>query len=227
MARELTGIEAVMEEVVESSRYSAVAAGQSVRKHGPLSLTLVVSVVATVALVALLATGALNTFSGVDQLARASIPGAVSVSAPRAGEMIVYFEGTVPPSLNELGLRVSGPDGAILPTDPHGPDLRYDHDDRVGTAVASFAVPAPGRYRVSTRATEPGARLAVGGDLGAAIMLTDLATVGLGLAAITGLAAVVALLLRRSRRRSRRRSAAVTLDSRTNGRVAVPRGAGC
>ncbi len=196
-----------MEAVLEASLHADAPAAQSARKHGPLSLCLAVSILATVALVALLATGALNAFSGVDQLARASIPGVVSVNAPRAAEMVVYHEGGVPASLNELGLRVRGPDGVTVATKPYGLDLRYQHDHQVGTAVASFTAPAAGRYLISTTAAELGARLAVGGDLGAAIMLTDLATVGVGLAALTAIAVVVALALRRSNGSSRRRHA--------------------
>jgi len=176
-------------------------------RKSPRSLCLAVSILATVTLVALLATGALNAFSGVDRLARASVPGVVSVNAPRAAEMVVYHEGGAPASLNELGLRVRGPGGVTVATRPYGVDLRYRHDHQVGTAVASFKAPAAGRYLISTTAAEPGARLAVGGDLGAAIMLTDLATVGVGLAALTALAVVVALVLKRSRWSSRRRPA--------------------
>lgn len=176
-------------------------------RKGPRSLCLAVSILATVALVALLATGALNAFSGVDQLARASVPGVLSVNAPRAAEMVVYREGGVPASLHELGLRVRGPDGVTVATKPYGLDLRYHHDHQVGTAVASFTAPASGRYLISATAAEPGAHLAVGGDVGAAIMLADLATVGVGLAALTALAVVVALVLRRLSGSSRRQHA--------------------
>jgi hypothetical protein len=171
---------------------------QPARKRRSLCISLAAGVLATVALAVFLAWSALGFFGGVDHLARAPLPSAVSVSASHPGEMVVYYEGHVAPSLDELGLRVREANGAPVALKPYDLDLHYDVGSRVGTAVASFVAPAAGRYLVSASAVEPGARLAVGGDLGRGVVLTDLAGIGVGLAALAAIAAVVGLVLRRS-----------------------------
>jgi hypothetical protein len=194
-----------MATLLEANLHTGAPPAYSASKHRPLGVCLVVGIFTTVALAGLLATGAFNAFSGVGQLARAPMPGTVSVSAGRADELVIYYEGDVPPSLNQLGLRVSGPDGATLATKPYSLDLRYGIDNRVGTAVASFVAPAAGHYLVSGRAADFGGRLAVGCDLGTGMMLADLASLGVGLALLAVIAAVVALVLRRLKGCSRRR----------------------
>ena len=168
------------------------------RKRKSLRTGLAAGILAAVALAVLLAWSALGFFSAVDHLARTPLPGAVSVSASQPGELVVYYEGHAGASLNELGLRVRGPDGAAVELKPYDLDLRYDVGGRVGTAVASFSAPVARRYLVSATAAEPGARLAVGADLSTGVMLTDLASIGVAFAALALIAAVVAFVLRRS-----------------------------
>ena len=91
--------------------------------------------------------------------------------------------------------RVRGPNGLVAALKPCDLDL-----GRAGVAVASFSAPTAGRYLVSARAAEPGARIAVGGNLGRGMLLTDLAGCGVGFAALAAVATIVVLVLRRGRR---------------------------
>jgi len=170
---------------------------QPARKRGSLGIRPVAGILATVVLAVFLAWSALGFFSGIDHLARGPLPAAFSVTASQPGEMVIYYEGHATPSLGELGLLVRGPDGAAAALKPQDLDLRYNVDSRVGTAVASFAAPVAGRYLVSAGVAEPGARLAVGGDLGRGMLLTDLAGMGVGFGALAVIATIAALVLRR------------------------------
>ena len=64
--------------------------------------------------------------------------------------------------------------------------VRYDLEPgRAGRAVATFQATAAGAYRVSAaRATEAGARLAVGQDIARSLVLTRLGAVILGLVTV-------------------------------------------
>jgi hypothetical protein len=172
------------------------------RRRRSLRIYLAAGILATVALAVFLAWSTLGFLSGIDHLARAPLSGAFSITASQPGETVIYYEGHATPSLGELGLLVRGPDGAAVALKPHDLDLRYKVDSRVGTAVASFVTPVAGRYLVSARAPEPGARLAVGGDLGTGMLLTDLAGIGVGFGALAAIATIVALVLRRGRHRT-------------------------
>jgi hypothetical protein len=190
-----------------------------------LRICLATGILATVALAVFLAWSALGFFSGIDHLARAPLPGAFSVTASQPGEMVIYYEGHATPSLSELGLLVRAPNGAAASLKPHDLDLRYNVDSRVGTAVASFVAPVAGRYLVSAGRAEPGARLAVGGDLGTAMLLTDLAGIGVGFGALAAIATIVALVLRRRAPSERNTRSAVTrpeFPSRATVGVALP-----
>jgi hypothetical protein len=188
-----------MEAVLNARRDSYGYRTEPAGKRRSLRLCLAAGILGTAAVAALLAWCALNLFSGVDHLARAPIPGAVSINAQQTGEMVVYYEGDADPSFDELALRIAGPDGATVAVKPygHGFDLRYDIHSHVGKAVASFEASAGGHYLVSARAAEPGARLAVGRDLGGGMLLTDLAGIGVGFAVVALAAIAVALVLRR------------------------------
>jgi hypothetical protein len=56
--------------------------------------------------------GTLDTIDRVDDFARTAIPGTVSAPVIEPGEMLVYYEGSGKPTPRQLGLTVSGPDGA-------------------------------------------------------------------------------------------------------------------
>jgi hypothetical protein len=108
------------------------------------------------------------------------------------------------PTWQQLGLSVSGPDGAAVPVATYRSSTRYDLDPgRAGRAVATFEATTAGPYRVSAaKATEAGATLAVGQDIARSLVLTRLGAVILAL--VTVLTAVpLAVVTYRARSRTR------------------------
>ena len=95
------------------------------------------------------------------------------------------------PTWQQLGLTVTGPDGAALPVRTYRSSARYDvTPGQVGRAVAKFHATTVGQYRVSaTRAAEAGGTLAVGDNLPRAIATTTAGAATLAL--VTVLAAVL------------------------------------
>jgi hypothetical protein len=111
----------------------------------------------------------LDTIGRVDDFARTAIPGTAVAHLAEHGTLVVYFEGNGKPTPAELGLTVSGPDGARIPVQQYEQELQYDAPQGLGvaSAVASFQAANPGRYLVSaTETPQHGARLAVGEDVG-------------------------------------------------------------
>jgi hypothetical protein len=91
----------------------------------------------------------------------------------------------------QLGLTVTGPDGAAVPVSTYRSTARYDvTPGRLGRAVATFDATTAGQYQVTaTRATEADATLAVGDNFARTIATTTLGAAILGL--VTLLAAVL------------------------------------
>jgi hypothetical protein len=111
----------------------------------------------------------LDTIGRVDDFARTAIPGNVVAHLAEHGTLVVYFEGDGKPTPAELGLTVSGPDGARISVQQYEQELQYDAPQGLGvaSAVASFEATSSGRYLVSaTETPQRGARLAVGEDVG-------------------------------------------------------------
>jgi hypothetical protein len=90
------------------------------------------------------------------------------------------------PTWRQLGLSVTGPDGAAVPVATYRSSARYDLEPgRAGRAVATFQATTVGPYRVSAaRATEAGAILAVGQDVARGLVWTRLGAVILGLVTV-------------------------------------------
>jgi len=107
------------------------------------------------------------------------------------------------PTWQQLGLQVTGPDGAAVPVSTYRSTARYDVDlGRLGRAVATFQATTVGRYQVSaTRATEAGATLAVGDNFARTIVMTTLGAAILGLVTVLA-AALLAIAAYRARSRT-------------------------
>ena len=107
------------------------------------------------------------------------------------------------PTWQQLGLQVTGPDGAAVPVSTYRSTARYDVDlGRLGRAVATFQATTVGRYQVSaTRATEVGATLAVGDNFARTIVMTTLGAAILGLVTVLA-AALLAIAAYRARSRT-------------------------
>jgi hypothetical protein len=133
-------------------------------------------------------------YEGPAKLARYADPTATGRPATRwspatdATIEVRYAANT--PTWQQLGLQVTGPDGAAVPVSTYRSTVRYDvAPGQLGRAVATFQATTVGRYRVSAaRATGAGATLAVGDNFTRTIVLTTLGAAVLGL--LTVLAAV-------------------------------------
>jgi hypothetical protein len=107
------------------------------------------------------------------------------------------------PTWQQLGLRVTGPDGAGVPVATYRSSVRYDiTPGQLGRAVAKSEAATAGQYQVSAaRGTEAGGTLAVGDDFARDIAMTALGAATLGLATV-----VTAVLLTVFTYRARSRS---------------------
>lgn len=140
-------------------------------------------------------------FDSINRLSRGATPNVVELRTG-PGRVVVYYEGRADPSPAELAVEVVGPDDAHVPVQPFAYDLRYDVGKVVGHAIGVFDAPAPGSYVVTSRIAEAGGRIAVGGDLGAATVLTVFAVIAaLFTLAVAVLGAVLFALVRADSRR--------------------------
>jgi hypothetical protein len=143
------------------------------------------------------------------ELARYADPTATGRPAipynPATDATIEVGYATNTPSWQQLRLRVTGPDGAVVPVRTYRSTARYDVDPgRLGRAVAKFDATTAGPYRLTAaKATETGATLAVGDNFAGAIALTTLGAASLGLVTVFG-AAMVAVVTYRARSRTTR-----------------------
>lgn len=125
------------------------------------------------------------------QFARATLPGQVQVELTQPGPHVIYHEAapgsgateSATGSLSASEVDIRDPDGALVPVEPYGADLRYDHDGVLGTAVGLFSAPRTGTYLVTVAdRSRVGGAIAVGDDLAPgvvrAIALPTLTAVG-------------------------------------------------
>jgi hypothetical protein len=114
------------------------------------------------------------------------------VTVPNAGET---------PTWQQLGLAVTGPDGAPVPIATYRSSARYNLEPgRAGRAVATFPASTAGPYRVTAAtSTDTSATLAVGQDITGGMVLTRLGAVILALVTVfTALPLAVATYQARS-----------------------------
>jgi hypothetical protein len=104
------------------------------------------------------------------------------------------------PTWQQLGLRVTGPDGAGVPVATYRSSVRYDvTPGQLGWAVAKFQTTTAGQYQVSAaRATEAGGTLAVGDNFA-----RDIAMTALGAATLATVVTTVLVTVFTNRARSR------------------------
>jgi len=104
----------------------------------------------------------------LDALSRVAVPGQVTIEIPelRQGLTIYYEDPTARGGLVEAGgsntlasspldLTVTGPSGESVATVPYERDLRFDHDGRVVTALATIDTPTAGTYTVQASGNVP------------------------------------------------------------------------
>jgi hypothetical protein len=145
-------------------------------------------------------------YEGPAEVARYADPTATGRTATRwnpatdAGTDVRYAATT--PTWQQVGLQVTGPDGATVPVSTYRSGVRYDViPGQLGRAVAKFEATTEGQYRVAaTSVTEADATLAVGDDFARAIATATVGAAALGL--VTVLAAVLlAVVIYRARSR--------------------------
>jgi hypothetical protein len=122
----------------------------------------------------------------LDNLARVSIPGTLTVRIPQPTERIIYYEGSDSTRLADLAITVTDPNGTDVSVSRYEGDLVYETLDlTTGRAVSTFDAQVPGRYTVAVSGAETG-QLTVGGNYAHQTLpgvLTGLGIAGLSLAA--------------------------------------------
>jgi hypothetical protein len=104
----------------------------------------------------------------LDALSRTTVPGQVTVEALETEGLTIYYEDPTAPgrflvrasASNTLvsapvGLAVTGPSGAAVPTAPYERDLRFRHDGRDIIALATVDLPAAGTYVIQASGSVP------------------------------------------------------------------------
>ena len=152
---------------------------------------------------------AVSEVGSTEDLARGDLPGSVTTHVTEPQSLVVYYEGDPVPGLNRLDLRVTGPEGELVPVTPSLLDLEYDSPVTpgvVGRAVARFDAKQAGSYRVDSPYIAVGeARLAVGEDVGSGFVHTLVGPTALAVASLllaSGIAVLTAVRINRRYRRS-------------------------
>lgn len=121
---------------------------------------------------------------------RTRVPGSVTFAVAEPATRYVYFEGDANPALDDLDVRLAGPDGRRVDVRAYDLHVRYDALGRRGRTVGTFEATAPGEYRLVVGSGPRGGYVAVG-DSFARRTLSPLA--GAGLVALTGILAAASL----------------------------------
>lgn len=134
----------------------------------------------------------------VDAFARSSVPGTVTAQVDEPGRQVVYYEGDLSVSLEDLVVDITDAAGAEVAVAPYESELIYETAGAtLGRAIATFDATQVGAYEIDVSGMDTGqvtvgesfARLALPG------IVAGLAIAGLSLAA--GLALWLVSVLRR------------------------------
>lgn len=134
----------------------------------------------------------------VDDFARSSVPGTVTLQLDEPGRQVVYYEGDISVGLEDLVVDITDSAGANVAVAPYGSELIYETTGgSLGRAIATFDADRLGAYEVEVSGMDTGqvtvgesfARLALPG------IFAGLAVAGVSLAA--GLALWLVSVIRR------------------------------
>jgi hypothetical protein len=129
----------------------------------------------------------------LDNLARVSIPGTLTVTISHPTGRVLYYEGSDSTNLADLAITVTDPTGSDVSTSRYEGDLVYETLDlTTGRAVPTFDAKAPGQYTIAVTGADTG-QLTVGGNY-AHQALPGVIT-GLGIAAVSIAAGFLTWLL--------------------------------
>lgn len=147
-------------------------------------------------------------------LPRTEVPGEVAVQVPKPGTLVIYYEdpsaagafvvrssGTNTLTPSPVELAVTGPSGETVATTPYRRDLRFDHDGRVVTAVATIDASTSGTYTIEAGGTvPPTARVSVGDVVDGGLIANAAGAIVLFVGSLLALLAMVVLgAIRRGR----------------------------
>jgi hypothetical protein len=129
----------------------------------------------------------------LDNLARVSIPGTLTVTITHPTGRVLYYEGDGSTRLADLDITVTGPTGTAVSAPRYEGDLVYETLDLTrGRAVGTFQAPTPGQYTVTVAGVDSG-QLTVGGNYAHQTLPGVL--VGLGIAGLSMAAGLLVWLL--------------------------------
>lgn len=140
-----------------------------------------------------------------ESLMPAAIPGSTTLHLERPGTYTIFYETRDEyANFNGYELAVTGPDGKDIALTPPRGTTTYSFGDRTGRSVFNFEVAQPGDYRLegTSEADQPPAQLAVSDRMDSEIFA--LVMNALAIAATTGLATIILLVLGILRLRSSR-----------------------
>ena len=131
----------------------------------------------------------------IDAFPRASVPGEAVVPVTGPEQLTVFFETprlageeAAPP----LVITVTDPSGSVVPTAASTLDLRFDHADRVGVSVATFAPTTEGTYRVAVAGDVlPAASISVGRSIDVGLVANAIGAVALLIASLAASLVIV------------------------------------
>lgn len=150
----------------------------------------------------------------LDALARTAVPGQVSVEVAEPETLTVFYEDPTEGgafvvqtnqsntlSVSPVDLRVIGPSGEPIATPPYARDLRFHHEDRIVTALATIDIEDPGTYTVEVSGDVPSAsRVSVGDVIDRGLVAGAAGMIALLLVSLIGVVVGVVLTsLRRDR----------------------------
>src|SRR5574341_455495 len=154
------------------------------------------------AVVALAATGIRDYRQRIDGFARVTPPGQMAVQVRSAGDQVVYYEGDSLPSLAQLGITVTDPQGATVQVRDYLGDQRYDAPDgSQGRALGIFRAATAGTYQVRVTGTAVQDGRVVAGESFVGEVVADILWVALvALVTLGGsLTLAILVMVRRSR----------------------------
>ncbi len=147
-------------------------------------------------------------------LPRAAVPGQVAVDVPEPDTLTIYYEDPTAEgtfvvqasrsntiTVSPVELTVTAPSGEAVEIAPYDGDLRFQHDGRVLTALATIDASAAGTYTIEASGdTPPSAQISVGHVVDVGLIANAVGVIGLFLASLAGAAiAGVLIVVRRGR----------------------------
>lgn len=161
-----------------------------------------IAVIGLAAAVALGAAGFRDYRQRIDGFARVTPPGQMAVQVRGAGDQVMYYEGDGLPSLAQLGITVTDPQGATVPVRDYLGDQRYDAPDgSQGRALGIFRAATAGTYQLRVTGTAARGGQVVAGESFVGEAVADILLVALvALVTLGGsLTLAIVVMERRSR----------------------------